>query len=126
MAGAVRFVVGAADAELAREAAGASWFGCASAFEGFGVAAVEAAAAGLIPVLSRIPTFERLAASLPEAVLFEPDDPEAAAAAVTELDRSLPDRPAVRAALAQAAGRHDWSAVSARYAALYRDILDRA
>ena len=121
---AVRFVVGAPDAALAREAAEATWFACASAFEGFGVAAVEAAAAGLVPLLSRIPTFERLAASLPHAVLFDPDDPAMTATAVIALDRALAaGRPQARIALAAAAARHDWTHVSARTVALYHQVL---
>lgn len=120
---AVRFVVGAPDARLAAEAASATWFACASAYEGFGVAAVEAVAAGLIPILSRIPPFERLAASLPGSILFDPDDPADAAARIIALDRSGPP---TRAALAAAADRHDWSHVTGKYVALYIDVLAEA
>lgn len=47
------------DATLRRLVARASAYACASSYEGFGVAAVEAIAAGLYPVLSDIPPFRR-------------------------------------------------------------------
>lgn len=124
---AVRFVVGAPDDVLADEAAAATWFACASAFEGFGVAAVEAAAAGLVPLLSRIPPFERLLASLPAGLLFDPDAPDGTATAVLALARVHQDRAEqVRAELSRAADRHDWSHVAAHYVRLYERILGGA
>jgi alpha-1,3-mannosyltransferase len=124
VADAVRIIVGASDKALATEAAEATWFGCASAFEGFGVAAVEAAAAGLIPILSRIPTFERLASELPVAVLFDPGAPDQAALDILAQDAACRDRAEpVREALRQAAERYDWAHAAAQHAALYEAIL---
>jgi alpha-1,3-mannosyltransferase len=122
----VRFIVGASDAELAEEAASATWFGCASAFEGFGIAAVEAAAVGLIPILSKIPTFERLVGVLGAGILFDPADVDSAANEVSRLEQTIEtDGEAIRAGLSKAAEVYDWSGVTARYVALYSKIMDQ-
>lgn len=52
------------DAALRSLIARSSVFACASSYEGFGIAAVEAASAGLLPVLSDIAPFRRTLAHL--------------------------------------------------------------
>lgn len=56
---AVEFHATPTDRQLCQLIARCSVFACASRYEGFGIAAVEAAAAGLFPVLSNIPAFQR-------------------------------------------------------------------
>lgn len=59
IADAVEFHLSPGDAQLGALIARSSVFACASRYEGFGIAAVEATAAGLFPVLSDIPAFRR-------------------------------------------------------------------
>lgn len=123
VADAVRFLVGASDDALAREAALATWFASASAFEGFGVAAVEAVAAGLIPVLSEIPTFARLISTLPAGLLFDPALPEQAAQDLAALDIVYaPRRAEIRRQLAAAVEVFDWRIVTGQFLSLYATL----
>ncbi len=124
--GAVRIVVGLPDPALAEEASQATYFASASAFEGFGVAAVEAVAAGLIPILSRIPTYKRLAETLPASVLFDPDTPDQAARDIIKQDAALAGRHGeIRTAMAASVARFDWVHAARSHVELYQALLDR-
>ena len=57
VADAVRFVINPSDAQLRSLLGEASYSACLSAYEGFGLAAVEAMSAGLLPILSGITPF---------------------------------------------------------------------
>ena len=112
---------------LADEIARASWFGSASTFEGFGLAAVEAAASGLIPVLSAIPTFTKLQAALGVGLLFDPDQPEAIAHAMTEQADRLPtEQPGLMRQLAARVAPYGLDAALAAHIDLYAEVLRRA
>ncbi|MCC2979784.1 WecB/TagA/CpsF family glycosyltransferase [Sphingomonas sp. IC4-52] len=67
------------DAHLRALIASASIFASSSAFEGFGLAAVEAAAAGLYPILSDIPAHRRTRDRLRFGDLIDFEDPASAA-----------------------------------------------
>ena len=99
----------------------ASYFACASDYEGFGLAAIEALSAGLVPVLSEIPPFRKVLRKVPCGVTLRPDGLEQTA---TELERlhmqMLADPQAFRTQCLDAAQPYDWSAVSRDYLALYR------
>ena len=60
----------------------ASFFASLSAYEGFGLAAVEAMSAGLIPILSCIPAFVQLISRGNVGLNIDADRPAAAAAAI--------------------------------------------
>jgi alpha-1,3-mannosyltransferase len=115
----VRLRLAPSDAELAEELAAATWFACASAHEGFGIAAVEAASSGLIPVLSRIPPFAGLVDRLGDGLLFDPDAPDDAAAALLE-PAPTADR---HARIAMAARSYGWERAADAYSALYARVL---
>lgn len=63
----------------------AQFFVCLSRHEGFGIAAVEAMSAGLIPILSDIPPFVRLATESGQGVIVNRDRIQAAADSVQAL-----------------------------------------
>jgi glycosyltransferase involved in cell wall biosynthesis len=102
---------------LAAELARRPVFISATSFEPFGLAVLEAAAAGCALVLSDIPTFREL---WDGAALFVPAQDDAAIAAAIEALLADPDR---REALAQAAraraARYTPDATAAAMAALY-------
>lgn len=110
----------------------ASYFACLSRHEGFGIAAIEAMSAGLVPILSDIPPFAKLARESSCGILL-PSSPVAdggidlkpAAAAVERLHRAVADAPvAARHAMIRFTARYDWSAVVDRYDAVYRAVLE--
>ncbi|MDT7953397.1 MAG: glycosyltransferase family 4 protein [Acetobacteraceae bacterium] len=109
-------------AELAVEIAEASWFGSASAFEGFGLAAVEAAGAGLIPVLSNIPPFVKLQAALGAGFIFDPDQPGRIVPQLLEQAARLPDM-TVQARLQSGVSGYGVENMAAEYVQLYQQIL---
>lgn len=99
--------------ELIRQA---QFFVCLSRHEGFGIAAVEAMSAGLLPVLSDIPPFARLHAGSGQGVLVDRADARAAAARVQALAVAADTDFAQRRAVAMAFAAHfDWRHVSGRY-----------
>jgi alpha-1,3-mannosyltransferase len=115
------------DNETIRAAMGqASYSVCLSQHEGFGLAAIEAMSAGLVPVLSAIPPFERLAAEtmLP---LIVPDNADEAAACVAALHRRLAGcHGAVRAQAQSAVQRYSWRQVVGAYVEEYERALHEA
>jgi alpha-1,3-mannosyltransferase len=114
----VRFFLCPSDQALRGILSNATYFACASVHEGFGIAAVEAMSAGLIPILSRIPPFIEIIRSAGTGLLFDPADPGSSAAALIELEQAAaPHIASVRQQLMQAAARYDWHSVAAKYAA---------
>jgi alpha-1,3-mannosyltransferase len=115
------------DNEAIRAAMGrASYSVCLSSHEGFGLAAIEAMSAGLMPILSAIPPFERLAGEtlLP---LIVPDDAEEAAAAVRALHlRVAASHGALRTQAQNVVQRYSWRNVVGAYVEEYERAVEEA
>jgi alpha-1,3-mannosyltransferase len=116
--------------EMARSLMGKSSFASsASDYEGFGMSAVEGMSAGLVPLLSPIPPFRRLASRTGLGLILDFARPDAAA---RRLIRNLPRLAAQRAACIKAALAYDWRHACEKFTALYaaatgtgvRTILD--
>ena len=111
-------------AGVQRELRGAAVYAGPARFEPFGLAVLEAAAAGCALVLADQPTHRELWEGAADFV--SPDDPAAWADA---LDRRLADPDATRAAgeaARERSGRYTLEATAGAYASLYREVLDRA
>ena len=121
----VRLCLAPSDATLAQEISAATWFACASAHEGFGIAAVEAASGGLIPVLSDIAPFAKLVRRLGEGVLFDAEDPSPAAATLIQAVQQPERLAAQRDKVAGAAMAYGWGPSADAYLRLYRSIVQR-
>ena len=110
--------------ELGRLLSRAQYFVCLSRHEGFGIAAIEAMSAGLVPILSAIPPYAKLHAESRLGALVDAQTPEAAAHAVRQLAEV--DENAFQArrrhALAYVA-RYDWDSVVDRYRDEYRQAM---
>jgi len=100
-------------------------YACASSYEGFGLAAVEAASAGLFPILSDIPPFADTLDRLGYGLLVDFGDrgswPSSYAAwqAAHARFRSSFKADQVRSAVAS----FDWSSAVPRFEAIYREVL---
>ena len=114
------------DNETIRAAMGrASYFVCLSRHEGFGLAAIEAMSAGLVPVLSAIAPFERLAkqSGIP---LIVPRSASSGAALVQEMHERLQSTHAVVRRDAQAAVQaYSWRTVVGAYVEEYERAANR-
>jgi alpha-1,3-mannosyltransferase len=126
VADAVQVRVGLTHDELAKEVAGAGWFGSASAYEGFGLAAVEASAAGLLTVLSGIGPFVRLNRKLGMGILFNPECPEEVIPEMMAMaDRLKDGQHAVSKQLKAAVSDYGWGPAAEAHEKLYQLIIGR-
>ncbi len=117
---AVRIVASPTDATVKALLRDCSFVASASEYEGFGVAAIEGMSAGLIPILSDIPPFRRLAARTGLGLIVDYADPETSAHVLLDaLPRIAADYGGQREACMQAASAYDWPRVCEDYAALY-------
>ncbi|MBY5665505.1 glycosyltransferase family 4 protein [Rhizobium leguminosarum] len=108
---------------IRRIIAEASIFASASEYEGFGLVALEAMSAGLLPVLNANDAFATLAARHPVLTLADFTNPESAATAIEAAHQALSRQPdAVRAGLLDAARGYSWDIVAGRYIDLYRSL----
>ncbi|MCW3796570.1 WecB/TagA/CpsF family glycosyltransferase [Sphingomonas sp. BN140010] len=100
-------------------------YACASSYEGFGLAAVEAASAGLFPILSDIPPFADTLDRLGYGLLVDFGDAGSWSASYAEWRtahtrfRSHFSADMVR----EAVSSFDWSTAVPRFEAIYREVL---
>ncbi|MGO4111870.1 glycosyltransferase family 4 protein [Rhizobium ruizarguesonis] len=108
---------------IRRIIAEASIFASASEYEGFGLVALEAMSAGLLPVLNANDAFTTLAARHPVLMLADFTNPESAATGLETAYEHLSRQPdTVRAELLDAARGYSWDIVAGRYIDLYRSL----
>ncbi len=103
-----------------------SYFLCLSRHEGFGIAPIEAMSAGLTPILSNIPPFQRLADESGLGYCFEPEQQSTAAIArLLQLHQQGDEAYQERRAKAQGfVARYAWPAVADRYLSLYNQLTN--
>lgn len=103
--------------------AGAGAVVLASNHEAFGLAALEAMAAGAPLVATAVGGIPELATDGRSALLVPPDDPAALATALLRLVGDPQLRESLKAAASRAAARYSWETVLDRHEALYERVL---
>lgn len=122
----VRFLGAVDDARLLALLEGADAWVSASEYEGFGLGAVEAMAAGVLPLLNRIPPFERLLAGPLARLLVDFDDAEGAADRVLQVLGAPASERALLSDLVIARAReYAWSERVHDFAAVYAQAIRR-
>lgn len=119
----VHLHVGVSDAEVRGVLARSSLFVSASEYEGFGLVAVEAMSAGLVPVLHCNDAYQALAARHSGVAVTDFSSAHAAAMAIESAYQMLIASPDRRSEMMVAAAEHGWADVCNRHVALYRDVL---
>ena len=100
----------------------ASYFICLSRHEGFGLAAIEAMSAGLIPLLSQIPPFERLVNETSQGYLLSGNDSLDVPAVMSfhaDIEQGYQTR---LTALVDSIQHYSWQQVAQRYMQAYSDL----
>jgi len=100
---------------------GADFFVQASLWEGFGIAAVEAMAAGLPVIVSRVPGLAEVAGEA--GVTFDPENEEELSVCMSMLANDAELRARLSALSRKRAADFDVTTTSARYAGLYRSLV---
>jgi alpha-1,3-mannosyltransferase len=100
-----------------------SFLASASEYEGFGITPIEGMSAGLFPLLSDIPPFQRLVARTGCGMIVDFADLDGAARRLLKsLPRISSGYATQRAASMQAANAYDWGCVCQAHAELYETI----
>lgn len=115
--------VGVDNDEVRRLISEASLFASASEYEGFGLVAVEAMSAGLVPVLHSNEAYKVLAGQHPGLFLADFARPDESAAQIEHAFEALSSDPARRQNMIAAAFVHAWDSVADRYIDVYRRAL---
>lgn len=122
--GHVRVRAGLSNAEIGKVLATCSFFASASEYEGFGLVAIEAMSAGLLPVLEGNSAYVALAGKHGLMRITDFSEPEKAARALKAAwDMLQADPAAIRATLMAEALDYSWDNVALRYISLYRNAL---
>ncbi|WP_411196923.1 glycosyltransferase family 4 protein [Rhizobium sp.] len=123
LSGRVTLHVSPDNGAIRRIIAEASLFASASEYEGFGLVALEAMSAGLLPVLNANDAFTTLAGRHPVIRLAGFTNPETAATVIEAAYDALARQPdVVRTKLLDAARGYSWDIVAERYIDLYRSL----
>lgn len=124
VAGAVQIVGNPSDPEIGSHVRHASYIVSASRYEGFGIAVIEGMAAGLIPVLNRIPPFEALHQRARCGLLFDIDDAARAARLIEDLHLdTLHAGGGARARCMAVAATFSWSRTASLFCDRYRAAM---
>jgi alpha-1,3-mannosyltransferase len=114
------------DGDIARLIGQASYIASASAYEGFGISAIEGLSAGLLPILTTIPPFEKLRAALGFSAVIHVADLIRSAHEIETLHASYSHSPAsMKEQCMNMAKRYDWPRVADAFVKIYMAALNK-
>ena len=119
---AVELVPNPGEADLAALIGRASCFVCLSRHEGFGLAAIEAMSAGLMPILSDIPPFRRLVERSGLGVLVAAGAEDVAAMRLEAMRQDTASYAGHRERAIAFSDEYDWQRVAVRYLRVYDEL----
>ena len=120
----IHVVASPSEQALTRLMQESSFLASASEYEGFGITPIEGMSAGLIPLLSDIPPFQRLVARTGCGMIVDFAGLDGAADRLLEqLPQLSADYAALRAASMEAVNAYDWRSVCQAHAELYDAII---
>lgn len=117
--------VGLANTDIRTLLGRASILASASEYEGFGLVAIEAMSAGLVPVLEGNTAYRILSGRHSDIHLADFTDAEGAASAIEAARAGLSDDSGLRGRLMETAGAYSWVGAAKRYLELYAEALAR-
>ena len=121
---AVEIVLSPSDEALRAIMAQCSLAMSGSDYEGFGLSAIEAMSAGLLPVLNAIPPYQHLVARTGAGVIVDFDDPKNAAKQLLQAWHNFSaDYDRSRLTTMEAARRYDWQHAADAYMKMYSEVL---
>ncbi len=127
IADAVRWTGEIDDSSLRAELAAAEIFLSAATYEGFGLALLEAMAAGLIPVVNEIEAFREVIMDGQNGFLANYGQPDSAAQTLVQVLRLPPDeRGRLSAAARAGAAKFDWPETVEKFEAVYKEAINKA
>ncbi len=115
---------GPSEAEIGALIGQASYIASASRYEGFGISVIEGLSAGLVPLLSPIPPFEKLHRALGLGAVIDEANLVQSARDIEQLHATLEtDGGSVREKCITFAQQYDWSRATDRFVDVYRKAL---
>ena len=112
------------DDDIRRVIAASSFFVSASQYEGFGLTLVEALAAGLLPIVSTIPSFASILGGSRTGLPVQFDDAESAGREMASFIReSKKGYSARRTEAMQLSSRYSWPKVARRFVREYQNLI---
>jgi alpha-1,3-mannosyltransferase len=125
IAGSIHIHTEVDDAGLRNILNSCSVFVSASEYEGFGLTLVEGMSAGLIPIVSRIPSFECIIRKARIGIALDFTDPEQAACEIAAYVESIrADYAPMRDTAIGASQHYCWAQVARKFHACYLEILE--
>jgi alpha-1,3-mannosyltransferase len=122
--GSIHIHTGVDDAGLRNILNSCSVFVSASEYEGFGLTLVEGMSAGLIPIVSRIPSFEAIIKKAQIGMVRDFSNPERAAREIAlYMKRIESDYASMRSTAIGASQHYSWAHVAKKFYACYLEIL---
>lgn len=120
----VKLVASPQEADIAKLISEASYIVSASEYEGFGISLIEGLSAGLFPITSLIPTFEKVQNALGFGVVIDPDDLCRTAENILKFHvKATEQAKSLREKCVACAQHYDWGRVAESFYDIYRNAL---
>ena len=119
----VHLLIEASDQEIRDHLSKISYLASASEYEGFGLTVIEGMAAGLLPLVSAIPSFKAIVSQAKLGQIVDYQSPHQAAEQIANYHQHrLEGYPKARQAAITASSQYDWNQVAERFTSLYPKV----